>query len=142
MLIMNLHISKTTYLISILISSLTGCAPRCSAQAKNDNTIIINGITYSQAVNVFRQCGYLIGAATESVVSTVPQKSKNKIPIVFQIDIKDSIGYFHGKYDGRDITPNLWAHSESYAGHYKGGSFQIMDSIAKAFGKPLSYAKK
>jgi hypothetical protein len=113
-----------------------------SAQQKGDNTIVIPHATTDQAVKVFMEHGYMIGAATGSVVSTVPKKSPNQITIIFEMQIKDSTGFLHGTYDGKPIVPGLWEHSESYAGHYKGGSFKMMDSLAKSFSQPVSYLKK
>ncbi len=110
------------------------------AQQKGDNTIIIPNVTMDKAVKIFMDHGYMIGAATSLVVSTIPKKSPNKITIIFQMQIKDSTGYLQGTYDGRQIVPGLWKHSESYAGHYKGGSFDIMDSLAKSFGQPVTYS--
>jgi hypothetical protein len=112
------------------------------AQQKGDNTIVIPKVTVDQAVKIFTDHGYMIGAATPSVVSTIPKKSPNQITIIFELLIKDSVGFLQGTYDGKQIIPGLWQHSESYAGHYKGGSFQIMDSLAKSFGQPITYSKK
>jgi hypothetical protein len=111
------------------------------SQQKGDNTIIIPKVTMDQAVKVFMDRGYMIGAATSSVVTTIPKKSPNKITIIFEIQIKDSTGFLQGTYDGKQIVPGLWEHSESYAGHYKGGSFKIMDSLAKSFDQTVTYSK-
>ncbi len=112
------------------------------SQKPNINTIVIPGTTMEKATMVLIDKGYMIGAATPNLVTTVPKKSANQITIVFQILIHDSTGFLQGTYDGKQIVPGLWEHSESYAGHYKGGSFKIMDSLAKAIGQPVTYIKK
>jgi len=112
------------------------------AQQKGDNTIVIPKVTMDQTIKVFTEHGYMIGAATPSIVTTIPKKSSNQITIIFEMQIIDSIGFLQGTYDGKQIVPGLWEHSESYAGHYKGGSFKIMDSLATSFGHQVTYAKK
>src|ERR1700688_4614433 len=82
-----------------------------NAQKKGDNTIIIPKVTMDQTVKIFMDHGYMIGAATSSVVTTVPKKSPNKITIIFEMQIKDTTGYLQGTYDGKQIVPGLWAHS-------------------------------
>ena len=129
------QIIKMKILLSVLLlPALT------YAQQKGDNTIIIPKVTMDQAVKVFMDHGYIIGAATSEVVTTIPKKTPNKITIIFEMQIKDSTGYLQGTYDGTQIIPGLWEHSESYAGHYKGGSFKIMDNLAKSFGQTVTYS--
>lgn len=77
------------------------------AQQKGDNTIIIPKVTTDQTVKVFMDHGYMIGAATPSVVTTIPKKSPNKITIILEMQIKDSTGYLQGTYDGKQIVPGL-----------------------------------
>lgn|GEM_PF-2947431 len=113
-----------------------------TAQTKKTNTIVIHGISEKQAIDVFKSHGYLIAGSGSGYISTVPQKSKDGIEIVLQMQIKDSTGYLRGRYDGKEIRYGLWKFSESYAGHYKGGSFEIMDLVAKAFGRPVTYESK
>jgi hypothetical protein len=109
---------------------------------KKSNTIIIHGISQYQAISVFKAAGYLVAGSGNGFISTVPQKSKNGIEIVLQMEIKDSTGYLQGRYDGRQIREGLWKFNESYAGHYRGGSFEMMDSVAHMFGRPLTYEKR
>jgi hypothetical protein len=114
----------------------------CAQVPAKANTIIIHGISQDQAVNVFKGAGYLVAGYSNGFISAVPQKSKNGIEIVLQLEIKDSTGYLQGRYDGRQIRQGLWKFDETYAGHYRGGSFDMMDSVARAFGRPVAYAKR
>jgi hypothetical protein len=109
---------------------------------KKANTIIIHGVSQEQAIIVFKAAGYLIAGSGNGFISTVPQKSKNGIEIVLQMEIKDSTGYLQGIYDGRQIREGLWKFNESYAGHYRGGSFEMMDSVAHMFRRPISYTER
>lgn len=113
----------------------------CSAQtpAKGTNTIVISNVTGEQAVKVFIDHGYMIGSSAYGVITTIPKKSPNHITIIFELEIKDSTGYLRGTYDRHQIVPGLWKHAESYGGHYKGGSFEIMDSLARSFNRPIKY---
>jgi hypothetical protein len=112
----------------------------CDAQApKGTNTIIITNITGEQAVQIFRDHGYTVTSSGSGIINTIPQKSPANITIAFAMEIKDSTGYLRGTYDGKEIVPELWEHTESASGHYKGGSFKIMDSLARSFGQHIYY---
>lgn len=113
-----------------------------AAQApKGTNTILISPASGDQIVKVLTGRGYIIAAAAFGVITTAPRKNENHCTIVLSFEIKDSTATLHGTYEGKPITPELWKHSESYGGHYKGGSFEIMDSVARAIGNP-TYSTK
>lgn len=112
-----------------------------SQAPKGTNTILISPVSGDHIVKVLTERGYTISAAAYGVITTAPRKNENHCTIVLSFEIKDSTATLHGTYEGRPITPELWKHSESYGGHYKGGSFEIMNEVAKAIG-PVEYQKR
>lgn len=127
-------------MIKTLIAILIVAPIFCDAQApKGANTIIITNITGEQAVQIFRDHGYTVTSSGYGIITTIPKKSPADITIAFTLEIKDSTGYLRGTYDGKEIVPELWEHTESASGHYKGGSFKIMDSLARSFGQHIYY---
>jgi hypothetical protein len=61
------------------------------AQQKNDNTIVIPNATTDQTIQIFRNHGYMIGAAAAGIVTTIPKKSPNNIVLVFEMERFDRI---------------------------------------------------
>jgi hypothetical protein len=127
-------------MIKILTAILIAAPIFCNAQApKGTNTIVITSITGEEAVQIFRDHGYTVSSPGYGIISTIPKKSPADFTIAFELEIKDSTGYLRGTYDGKQIVPELWEHTESASGRYKGGSFRIMDSLARSFGKHIYY---
>jgi hypothetical protein len=127
-------------MMKILTAIVTLIPVFCDAQApKGTNTIVITNITGEQAVQIFRDHGYTVSSSGYGIINTIPQKSPANIMIAFALEIKDSTGFLRGTYGGKEIVPELFEHSESASGHYKGGSFKIMDSLARSFGQHIFY---
>jgi hypothetical protein len=112
-----------------------------SAQHKGDNTIVIPGITMDQTLKVFRDKGYDIGNTKLNIIWTLPIKVVNGIYAYYEMTITDSTGYLQEIWGNNKIEYGLKGKSQLYL-DVNVESFWEMDSLAKSFGRPVTYIKK
>jgi|SRR5450432_302160 len=120
------------FLIFLLLFPCPGIA-----QKKGTNSIVIENTNKAQAVKVFRNNGYEIDIANKREVSTLPKMVSGHL-IAFRIKLEGADNYLFGTCDGNDIISTL-TDSDPGVGKLNNPPFTTMDSLAKAFGKPITY---
>jgi hypothetical protein len=128
---------------------------------KGDNTIVVNGVGFTQIKNALLDSGYFIAEqnADDGTIVTKARNADNgrifgqrldRYHIIIYVRVKDSVATFREDYDFKTGEGNresdrsdfkevtYWKSKGSVPYHL----FEQMDAIAKGFGRPLVYLKK
>ena len=117
------------------------------SQPKGTKKIIVTGITFTKAVNVILDSGFQIKDIDKDfqTLTTKPLGNWNE---VIYLRVKDSVATFTGEmfaglkfaieqhWDPPYTGHNWFTHNRAMV-----ETWQMMDGIAKSFGKPIIYSK-
>ncbi len=106
------------------------------AQKKDNNAIIIPEINKQDVIKIFKEKGYAIKKADKRYVITVPQNALNNT-IQFTMTLGEGTSYLMGVYNGDSISSTT--DSSDSSTKRNNAPFLLMDSLARSFGKPVTY---